>query len=108
MDRWRDAQRHLCSVNAVTLDLAGFATIHPCSYWRLSVLTTSVLSQRRAHHASDHISDARQTSPVAGTVLQGSRSGREAQLADIARQGARMAHVAHVCAAALLILFSAA
>jgi hypothetical protein len=32
----------------------------------------------------------------------------EAQLADIARQGARMAHVAHVCAAALLILFSAA
>src|SRR5260221_3821745 len=32
----------------------------------------------------------------------------ETQLADIARQGARMAHVAHVCAAALLILFSAA
>jgi hypothetical protein len=38
----------------------------------------------------------------------GDRDPVEAQLADIARQGARMAHVAHVCAAALLILFSAA
>ncbi len=38
----------------------------------------------------------------------GDRDPVEAQLADIARQGSRMAHVAHVCAAALLILFSAA
>jgi hypothetical protein len=38
----------------------------------------------------------------------GDRDPVEVQLADIARQGARMAHVAHVCAAALLILFSAA
>src|SRR5260370_39379335 len=38
----------------------------------------------------------------------GERDPVEAQLADIARQGARMAQVAHVCAAALLILFSAA
>jgi hypothetical protein len=38
----------------------------------------------------------------------GDRDPVETQLADIARQGARMAHVAHACAAALLILFSAA
>jgi hypothetical protein len=38
----------------------------------------------------------------------GERDRVEAQLADIARQGARMASVAHVCASALLILFSAA
>src|SRR5260370_2664411 len=38
----------------------------------------------------------------------GERDTVETQLADIARQGARMAQVAHVCASALLILFSAA
>src|SRR5258707_1402724 len=52
--------------------------------------------------------------PVAGIFARwrtrwlGERDSVETQLADIARQGARMAHVAHVCASALLILFSAA
>src|SRR5260221_131520 len=54
------------------------------------------------------------TTPTVGVLARwrtrwlGERDSVETQLADIARQGARMAHVAHVCASALLILFSAA
>src|SRR5260221_8250798 len=54
------------------------------------------------------------TTPTVGVLARwrtrwlGERDSVETQLADIARQGARMAHVAHVCASALLLLFSAA
>ncbi|HEV2459223.1 MAG TPA: hypothetical protein VGS80_12765, partial [Ktedonobacterales bacterium] len=37
----------------------------------------------------------------------GERDAVDAQLADMARQGSGMARLAHLCAAALLVLFSA-